>query len=844
LATEVETLSRSTLRILLVEDSDLDAELTAAALADAGIEHVIDRVQTPEAFESALDASPDLILSDYVLPHFSGMAALRIARTRRPEVPFIFVSGVLGEELAIESIKGGASDYVLKQRLERIGPAVTRAMAEARTPPVKPASPPPDGDRIGLARQSACIGLFDVDFATQVVYWSQEQEVIFGVAPGQFEGRLDAWFDRIVPDDAARLRDELAAATVDGRTLIDLAYAIVRPDGQRRYVEGSARLVFDSSGALLRMVGVNLDVTARRHAEEKLRRSVDRQQFLADATGLLTSSLTFQDVSQGMCDIAVPRLGDCCFVDGLGDDGRIRQIAWACAAGENRSVLAKAGELLPTSLSADHPVSSAIRTGKSKLIEDVEAELARRPGVSPALRDFVRQSGLHSVLSVPLTVGGQVVGAMTFGMLSTRRPHNTDDAMLAEELANRAAIAVRNARLFQAERHARGEAESANRAKDQFLATVSHELRTPLNAIVGWVQLLRMGVLGQDESWDALAKIQSAADAQKRLIEDILDVSRIIHGKLKLDRQRLDMSMVISSAIDVVRPVAVAKRVSMDCRVPDQPLPVDGDSSRLQQVVTNVLSNAVKFTPSGGRVDLTVEATADQRIRLKVVDTGQGIAADFLPHVFERFRQADGSTTRRYAGLGIGLAIARHVTELHGGEISAASDGPNRGAVFTITLPMAVSRSAMSRPAEPVGVTPRLDGVRIVLVDDDPDGREVIRAVLAAVGADVEARSNAADAFNAVLQHGPSVLLSDIAMPDEDGYSLIRRVRGLDGTVRQPLAIAMTAFAAEEDRRRALAMRFDEHVTKPVDADALIRLIASRVSAGERTGNAGARSVG
>ncbi|HEX8914128.1 MAG TPA: ATP-binding protein, partial [Humisphaera sp.] len=554
------------------------------------------------------------------------------------------------------------------------------------------------GDRLDLAQQSARIGVFDWDMKTGAVFWTEEEERIFGMAPGTFEGTIDAWAARTLPEDAARVRDEVDRAARDRRPTLDFGFRLRRAtDGQLRWVEGSGRFVYDAAGAPARLVGLNIDVTDRRLAEERLRQGAERQRFLADATKLLTSSLKFEEVAQGLADIAVPTLGDCCFFDALGEDGCLRRVAWAHRNPDRREMFARIVDFVPPLADPAHPVSAAIRTGRRQFVPDVSAEwLGRAAGGGRAHLAFLTALGMHSLITVPLQAGEQVLGAMTFALTDTPRHHTPDDLELAEELGSRAAIAVRNARLFEAEQRARAqaeasaaEAESANRAKDQFLATLSHELRTPLNAIVGWVQLLRMGVLDGGEAKDALAKIQAGADAQKQLIEDILDVSRIIHGKLKVDRRRMDLAHTVSAAIDAVRPAAAGKGVTLAYEPAGRPFPIDGDPQRLQQVVWNLLNNAVKFTPARGQVRVSVEPAGHGRVRVVVADTGKGISPDFLPHVFERFRQADGSTTRRYAGLGIGLAIARHVTELHGGSVAADSAGDGRGAAFTVTLPLA-----------------------------------------------------------------------------------------------------------------------------------------------------------
>jgi signal transduction histidine kinase/CheY-like chemotaxis protein len=387
---------------------------------------------------------------------------------------------------------------------------------------------------------------------------------------------------------------------------------------------------------------------------------------------------------------------------------------------------------------------------------------------------------------------------------------------------------------------ARTEAENASRLKDEFLITVSHELRTPLNAILGWATLLRAGQLDKDKMQRALETIERNAKAQARLVDDLLDTSRIITGKLRLETQLVDLATVVASALDSVRHAAEAKGVDLVLQLPADVEPVLGDQNRLQQVVWNLLSNAVKFTPQGGRVEVLLRSV-DSQVEVVVRDTGMGIRAEFLPHVFDRFRQADGSTTREFGGLGLGLAIVRHLVELHGGKVQAESDGEDKGATFTIRLPFATRQENSSAPAKkhptPIDGTPsphkslhKLQGVRVLVVDDEPDARELISAVLKQQGAEVRGCSSAAEGLKETISWKPDVLLSDIGMPEEDGYDFIRKVREweIEAGGKIP-AIAVTAFTRVEDRNKALASGYQAHISKPIKLAELVAVLANLV---------------
>ncbi|MEN3330266.1 MAG: hypothetical protein V7638_5073 [Acidobacteriota bacterium] len=388
---------------------------------------------------------------------------------------------------------------------------------------------------------------------------------------------------------------------------------------------------------------------------------------------------------------------------------------------------------------------------------------------------------------------------------------------------------ARDQLLVRAER-ARAEAEAANRIKDEFLATLSHELRTPLTSLLAWSSVLREA---RDDERALLSEgieaIDRNARVQAQLIDDLLDVSRIISGKLNLDVMPLDLSAVTRAAIDVVRPAADAKGISIEYLAEPGFGAISADSARLHQVVWNLLSNAVKFTPQDGRISVDVKQD-ESHAKVTVRDTGQGIPAEFLPRVFDRFRQADSSTTRTFGGLGLGLAIVRHLVELHGGTVSAESEGVNKGATFCVTFPLLTDRkepTTLAAAGQIGAAIGSLDGLRILLVDDEPEARMIIGTVIRRAGAEVEACASANEGLAKLVQWRPDVILSDIAMPEEDGYSFIGKVRSLsseDGG--ETPAAALTAYAREEDRLRALAAGYHLHIAKPIDTGHLVSMIA------------------
>jgi len=395
--------------------------------------------------------------------------------------------------------------------------------------------------------------------------------------------------------------------------------------------------------------------------------------------------------------------------------------------------------------------------------------------------------------------------------------------------------------LLASEQDARRAAEDANRLKDEFLSTVSHELRTPLTAINGWALMLRAGRLDSAQSARALETIVRSAKSQNQLIDDLLDVSRIIAGKLRLDVAPLKLGSVIEAAIETVRPAAEAKGIRVSALLDPAADAMYGDAERLQQVVWNLLSNAVKFAPNGGRVEVRLER-ADSYVEIVVADNGQGIKPEFLPYVFERFRQEDGGTNRQQGGLGLGLAIVRHIVELHGGTVRVASEGLGKGATFTVALPIARARAvtpAESRDNASGGILasinpPSLVGVRALFVDDEADARELIGMILAERGAEVRTAVSATEALAACNEWRPDILIADIGMPGEDGYTLMKKLRAREKLRGGHIpAIALTAYARREDRLRALSAGYEYHVPKPIEP---VELLAAVASLANRTG--------
>jgi len=659
--------------------------------------------------------------------------------------------------------------------------------------------------------------------------------------------------DVIGKDDTQLLPPATAAALqADDRTVVTSGSTrtfedvITTAAGARTYLttKGPYR---DPAGNVVGVIGIGRDITersdllAREQAARAAAEAAERRAaFLAEGERLLASSLDFETTLSTLARLAVPELADWCSVDVLEADGSVRRITVA-HADPAKAEIARQLEVYPPDPAGRHPRTRVLRTGRAELIPEItEAGLAGAAG-NPEHFEVMRQLGYRSCMIVPLVARGRSLGAMTFVTAESGRRYGPADLALAQELAARAALAVDNARLYREAQEALAQAERANRAKDEFLATVSHELRTPLAAVLLWTRLMARGSLDDAKKARALELIERNAKLQAQLVEDLLDVSRIISGKLRVEVRPMDLAAAVDAALDAIRPAADAKAIRIESSLDPAAAFVAGDPARLQQVVWNLLSNAIKFTPKGGCVDVRLRR-AESHVELTVSDTGEGISADFLPYVFERFRQADSTTTRAHSGLGLGLGIVRHLVELHGGTVRAESAGPGHGATFTVCLPLPAVRGAYACP-EPAAAAevaldelPALDGVRVLVVDDEPDARTALALILQQRQATVTAVGSVAEAIDVFEHEPPDVLLSDIAMPGEDGLTLIRRVRGLPrGRGGGVPAAALTAYASRDDRTRVLLAGYQTYLMKPVDPAELLAVIANLAG---RTGTA------
>ena len=568
----------------------------------------------------------------------------------------------------------------------------------------------------------------------------------------------------------------------------------------------------------------------QRNAREAADHARQQAAFLAEAGSVLGSSLDYEETLRSVARLAVPVIADWCAVDIVSERGELKRIAVAHVDPQQVESARQLQERYPADPSAPGGVHEVIRTGKPAYMARIPVALVEAAAQDEEHLRIIRRLNLTSYMCVPLMVQGRAIGAITFVSAESGREYSDADVRFARELASRASLAVENARAYE-------RANEASRLKDEFLATLSHELRTPLNAVLGYARMMRTQILPPDKAKTAWDVVERNATSLQQIIEDVLDVSRIVAGRLRLNVEPVDLPAILREAIATVMPAADARGVRVETVIEPLAVPVSGDASRLQQIVWNLLSNAIKFTPRGGKVQLRL-ARVDSHVEVAVSDTGRGITADFLPYVFERFRQADASFSREHGGLGLGLAIAKQLAELHGGTITAASGGLGAGATFTLNLPLMIVHQQpingvqrqhphSDRTAPDLRPAPRIDGVRVLAVDDEPDSLNLLRTVLEEAGAVVTTADSAAQALEVLRTEQPDVLVADIGMPTMDGLQLIRAIRQMEEPVRSTPAAALTAYARSQDRITSLASGFHMHLAKPIDPLELIVAIAT-----------------
>lgn len=595
---------------------------------------------------------------------------------------------------------------------------------------------------------------------------------------------------------------------------------IRRTDGEYRWHLSRAYPLLDENGEILKWFGSCTDINDWKKLYQQAEQNAERTARLQAVTAALSKPLTPVQVAEVIAQQSVAVLHAAAVLVALLTPQRdeLEIIHYLGAETD----IAPEWRRFPLTLAT--PLTDAVRTGQPLWEATLEERIARYPH----LAENYAQAKYPIWISLPLVVEGKSLGGITI-TFQELPDFTSEDRALMLSVLQQCAQAIARSQLYEAEQRARSQAEAANRMKDEFLAVLSHELRTPMNPILGWAKLLKQGRLNPTKTAGALEAIERNAKLQVQLIEDLLDVSRILQGKLSLNSCLIDLGSIITAAIETLRLATEAKRIRIHTQLEPNGCHVLGDATRLQQVVWNLLSNAVKFTPEQGEIEILL-TTVNAQAQIQVKDTGKGISAKFLPYVFDAFRQADSSTTRMFGGLGLGLAISRHIIELHGGIIEVDSPGEGKGATFTIRLPLLTTLARVKEEGL-INNTLDLQGIQVLVVDDDVDNLELTTFMLEQAGASVIRVSSAQAALQSLRQIKPDILLADIGMPEMDGYMLLRQIRLLEaeqGDSPVP-AIALTAYAGEVNRQQALAAGFQHHVPKPVEPEDLLKAVLSLI---------------
>ena len=657
-----------------------------------------------------------------------------------------------------------------------------------------------------------------------VTSWNRAAERMFGYSAAEAIGRS---IRMIIPADRNHEEDAVLARIRSGDSVDHYETIRRRKDGTLLAVSLTVSPIRNDAGEIIGASKIARDITERIRQEERAREHAAVTETLSQVGAIVASTLDRDSIVQKVTDAATElthaEFGAFLYnvVDPVsGDAYTLYTLSGADKAAFDKFPPPRATALFAPTLNGEGTVRLA----------DVAAD--PRYGKSAPLYGMLPgHLPVRSYLAVPVKgVGGDVLGGLFFGH-SQPGVFTEEHARLAEGTASWGSVALENARLYR-------EARDASRMKDEFLAVLSHELRTPLNAVVGYARLLRGGVLSGEKADRGLETLERNAMSLTQIVEDVLDVSRIISGKIRLDVQAVELPLIVDNAVATVQPAADAKGVRIQTLIDPRVSPVSGDPDRLQQVVWNLLSNAVKFTSRAGRVQVRLERV-NSHVEVIVSDTGIGIRPDFLPFVFDRFRQGDPGTTRKTGGLGLGLAIARHIVEMHGGTVDASSAGEGMGATFRVRLPVMIVQPERTEPRrehprterwEPLVALGGLHGVRVLAVDDEEDALTLLRVVLEAAGADVVTVGSPSAALERLATVRPDVLVLDVGMPDMDGFELIGRIRASgDAALRDIPAAALTAFGRSEDRTKALRAGFEMHLAKPVDPGELVASITTLV---------------
>ncbi len=658
-----------------------------------------------------------------------------------------------------------------------------------------------------LALDAGRMGTWEWKVGSDTVRWSPALEAIYGFEPGAFPGTLEAYQASAHPDDKAEMQAAIQRSLESGSEH-DIQHRIVWPDGSIHWVEGRGKVIRDEAGKPVRMLGVTTDITDRKRAEEDIR-------FLASASSSLSSIADDEETLRKLANLAVPGFADWCSVDMIAQDGSLKRVAVAHTNPAKVELAHALQEKYPPRPDEGRGVWQVIRTGQSEMVTEITDELLVASIPDEEFLGIVRELGLKSYMAVPLTVRGKVLGVITFIGAESGRRYGPDELAIAEDLAHRAAVAIENGRLYQ-------ELREADRRKDTFLATLAHELRNPLAPMRHAVEIIENAGDDANLITQARAMVDRQLAHMVRLIDDLLDISRITMDKLVLQKSRVDVAALIQQACESLRPSIEAQGHTLELLLPEGPMALQGDPTRLTQVLSNLLNNAAKFTNSGGLIRLSAKRVGPH-VEIRIEDNGVGISAEMLPRVFDMFTQADHTTDRLQSGLGIGLSLVKRLVELHGGSIKASSKGTGQGSEFVVRLPLLEVDSTQERPSPTEGVNLPTRH-RILVVDDNADAARMFSAMLEMWGHETVTAYDGEEAVARAEACKPEIILMDIGLPKLNGYEAATKIRE-QAWGKPMILVAVTGWGQDEDRQKSRSAGFDAHLVKPVGYDTLQKLI-------------------
>ncbi|GIZ53703.1 hypothetical protein NCCP691_37170 [Noviherbaspirillum aridicola] len=666
-----------------------------------------------------------------------------------------------------------------------------------------------DQVRLHLALAAGEMGAWEWDLKTSEVSWLEGAAQVHGTSGKWSPFSVEEYMTYVHPEDRDALGDVMAEVAREGKNH-HAEYRVVWEDGTVHWIEARGEMFFDELGEPSYMAGVSIDITRRKRAEKD-------KEFLVRATAELAALVEPQSTLDRLARLAVPAFADWCAIDMLADDGSLTRVSVAHADPGKVKLAEEIHRRFPPDPNIDEGTWGVIRSGRSRFISEITDAMVNAIIKDPDRRAMLKELGMRSYLAVPLSAHGKTTGVITFFAAESGRLYAEDDLLLAEELAHRAAVAIENAELYR-------ELKAADRAKNIFLATLAHELRNPLAAIVSGLALVKLTSNDPERVEQTAAVMTRQSDYLTRLVDDLMDIARITSGKMELKKEQASLVSILNGAIEASRSAIEAAGHRLSVSLPGQPTPVLADTVRLAQVFSNLLTNAAKYTPHGGQIDVSVECPGPEYV-VRVRDNGAGISSDMLEHVFKLFTQVKHPIETGDGGLGIGLAIVEGLVSGHGGSVEAHSAGPGKGSEFVVRLPRATAAEVPGVTSETAVIQASTTrALSVLVVDDNIDAASTLAEILRILGHKVLLENDGLSAVITALDSRPEVILMDLGLPGIDGYEAARRIRADERGKRSRL-IAVSGWGQEEDKLRSREAGFDEHWVKPIGLDRLKNLL-------------------